>query len=242
MLANASSSDNMKFTIAISEIGVGMHTLTYNGMDEGGNDFDSDATLKFEVVTPPALMLNLNAGNNLVSLPRDPASTDVQDVFGDVEEVTLIFTQPRPGESDLPWMFAVRDPATGQFAGDLRTIDARHAYVVKSSGSTTVAIDIPQLDAQQVPPSISVPAGKWTLVPVVSLAAIGAGADEVKVGTEFCAGSYFGVDLSNAYTFETGQWRSVMKDGAVKIGSGYWVLLSKDGIITPAIVKACPSS
>ena len=114
--------------------------------------------------------------------------------------------------------------------------------MVKSSGSTTVSIDIPQLDAQQVPPSINVPAGKWTLVPVISLAAIGSGADEVTAGAEFCAGSYFGTDLSNAYTFETGQWKSVMADSTVKIGSGYWVLLSKDGIITPAIVKACPSS
>ncbi|MCE2463564.1 MAG: hypothetical protein J4F46_06610 [Dehalococcoidia bacterium] len=242
VMAYSSSSDSRKFTIAISEIGVGMHTLTYNGMDEGGNDLDNDAVLEFEVVKPPALMLGLTVGNNLVSLPRDPADTSVQAVFGDVEEVTLIFTQPRPGESDLPWMFAVRDPATGQFAGDLTTIDARHAYVVKSSGSTTVAIDIPQLDAQQVPPSISVPAGKWTLVPVVSLAAIGEGDDEIAAGAEFCAGSYFGTDLSNAYTFETGQWRSVMADGVVKIGSGYWVLLSEDGIITPAIMRDCPSS
>ena len=242
VLEHASSSDSRKFTIAISEIGAGKHTLTYNGMDEGGNELANDAALKFEVVTPPALKLSLTVGNNLVSLPRDPASTDVQDVFGDVAEVTLIFTQPRPGESDLPWMFAVRDPATGQFAGDLTTIDASHAYIVKSSGSTVVSIDIPQLDAQQVPPSISVPAGKWMLVPVVSLASIGPNDGEIETGDMFCAGDYFGPDLSNAYTFEAGRWTNIGATDNVRVGSGYWILLSKDGIITPATGGACSTS
>ena len=117
VLDHSSSSDNRKFTIAIAEIGVGKHALTYNGMDEGGNKLANDGKLSFEVVKPPALKLNLTVGNNLVSLPRDPADTSVQAVFGDVEEVTLIFTQPRPGESDLPWMFAVRGPLDGHVCG-----------------------------------------------------------------------------------------------------------------------------
>ena len=43
-----------------------------------------------------------------------------------------------------------------------------------------------------------------------------------------------GEDLSKAFTFEAGQWKAVSGDDAtVKIGRGYWVLLTKDGNITP---------
>jgi hypothetical protein len=245
VLDRASTSNNRNFTIAISEIGVGKHTLTYNGMDEAGNTLKDDATLKFEVVVPPALTLTLQPGMNLVSVPRDPADTDVQAVFGDVEEVTLIFTQPRAGESDLPWLFAARDPVTGEFAGDLKTIDARHAYWVKASGSSKAEIEIPQLEAQRTPPSISVKANTWTLVPVISLDPIGSDLDDdnqIGTGSEFCAGSYFGANLSNAFTYQSGRWTAIEADGAVEIGSGYWIQMSEDGSITPATVRDCPTA
>ena len=243
VLALSSTSNDRNFTIAISEIGVGKHTLTYNGMDEAGNTLKDDATLSFEVVVPPALTLTLQPGMNLVSVPRDPADTDVQAVFGDVEEVTLIFTQPRDGESDLPWLFAARDPVTGEFAGDLKTIDARHAYWVKASGSSKAEIDIPQLEAQRRPPSISIKANTWNLVPVISLDPIASdpGDNEIELGATFCAGSYFGANLSNAFTYESGRWTAVGADGDVKIGSGYWIQLSQDGSITPATVRECPA-
>ena len=198
VLGSASTSNNREFTIAISDIGVGKHTLTYNGMDETGNSLKTDAVLKFEVVVSPPLTLGLTTGMNLISVPRDPENTDIQAVFGDVEEITLVFTRPIAGESDLPWLVAVRDQMTGEFVGDLKSIDARHAYWVKASGSSKVEIEVPQLEAQRTPPSIFVAVGEWTLVPVISLAPIApAGTasdspDYIQEGTEFDAGAYFG--------------------------------------------------
>ena len=177
----------------------------------------TDPVLEFEVVVSPPLTLGLTTGMNLISVPRDPENTDIQAVFGDVEEITLVFTRPIAGESDLPWLVAVRDQMTGEFVGDLKSIDARHAYWVKASGSSKVEIETPQLEAQRTPPSIFVAAGEWTLVPVISLAPIApAGTatdspDYIQEGTEFDANAYFGSDLSKAFTFEAGQWKAISK-------------------------------
>ncbi len=243
VLGSSSTSNSRNFTIAISDIGVGEHKLTYNGMDETGNALKTDPVLEFEVVVSPPLTLGLTTGMNLISVPRDPENTDIQAVFGDVEEITLVFTRPIAGESDLPWLVAVRDQMTGDFVGDLKSIDARHAYWVKASGSSKVEIDVPQLEAQRTPPSIFVAVGEWTLVPAISLAPIApAGTavdspDYIQEGTKFDASAYFGSDLSKAFTFEAGQWKPISSSDKVKIGRGYWVLLTKDGNITPGTVR-----
>ena len=118
VLGSSSTSNSRNFTIAISDIGVGKHTLTYNGMDEAGNSLKTDKMFEFEVVVSPPLTLGLTTGMNLISVPRDPENTDIQAVFGDVEEITLVFTRPIAGESDLPWLVAVRDQMTGEFRGE----------------------------------------------------------------------------------------------------------------------------
>ena len=105
VMAFASEKDNI-VTIAISGIGVGKHTLVYNAKDDLGNTRATDEKLNFEVVTPPPFTLNLNTGMNLISLPRDPANTDVNAVFGGTEEISLIFTRPLPGESAARWLIA----------------------------------------------------------------------------------------------------------------------------------------
>ena len=197
---------------------------------------------------------------NLVSVPRDPADTDIQAVFGDVEGVTLVFTRPFAGESDLPWLIAIRDPMTGEFVGDLESIDARHAYWVKASATRTVEIQTPPLSAQQPPPTIPVRAGEWSLVPVISLAPIAAPDDNdrsslefIQEGTEFGVNSYFGNDTwSKAFTFDKGQWvgitptdgmpddEAVTLNDAVQVGRGYWVQFTKDSNLTPGIKLAPP--
>ena len=258
VLALSSTRDNRSFSIAISDIGVGEHTLTYNGMDEMGHTLEDDAVLTFMVVAPTPFNLTLTPGMNLVSVPRDPGNTDIQDVFGDVEEITLVFTRPFAGESDLPWLIAIRDQMTGEFVGDLEFIDAKHAYWVKASATRSVEIQTPPLQAQRIPPTIPVKAGEWSLVPVISLAPIAAaGTDtdstsDIEEGTEFDVNSYFGKDnWSKAFTFDRGEWIGITPaqeddapdddvttlDDAAQIGRGYWVLFTEDGNITPGIKR-----
>ena len=258
VLALSSTRDNRSFSIAISDIGVGEHTLTYNGMDEMGHTLEDDAVLTFTVVAPTPFNLTLTPGMNLVSVPREPKGPGIQDVFGDVEEITLVFTRPIAGESDLPWLIAIRDQMTGEFVGDLKFIDARHAYWVKASATRSVEIQTPPLQAQRIPPTIPVKAGEWSLVPVISLAPIAtAGTDMVptgyiREGTEFDVRSYFGADnWSKAFTFDRGQWIGITPvqgddapdddvttlDDAAQIGRGYWVLFTEDSNITPGIKR-----
>ena len=257
VLALSSTRDNRSFSIAISDIGVGEHTLTYNGMDEMGHTREDDTVLTFTVVAPTPFNLTLTPGMNLVSVPRDPGNTDIQDVFGDVEEITLVFTRPFAGESDLPWLIAIRDQMTGEFVGDLKFIDARHAYWVKASATRSVEIQTPPLQAQRIPPTIPVKAGEWSLVPVISLAPIAADTSngstaDIQEGTEFDVNSYFGKDnWSKAFTFDRGQWIGITPaqedgapddvvttlDDAAQIGRGYWVLFTEDGNITPGIKR-----
>ena len=247
VMALSSTRDDQVFSIAISGIEVGDHTLTYNGMDEMGHALEDDAVLNFTVASPAPFNLTLSPGVNLVSVPRDPRDPSIQEVFGDIEDITLVFTRPFAGESDLPWLIAVRDPVTGEFVGDLTSIDARHAYWIKASATRSVEIQTPPLEAQRVPPTIPVKSGVWSLVPVISLAPIGSGEDGISEGTEFHVNAYFGTDnWSKAFTFDRGQWIGITPDveadhnattlyDSAQIGRGYWVLFTEDGTLTPGI-------
>ena len=257
VLALSGTRDNQNFSIAISDIGTGKHTLTYNGMDEMGNTLSKDVVLTFTVVSPTPFNLTLTPGMNLISVPREPSNPGIQDVFGDVEEVTLVFTRPFAGESDLPWLIASRDPATDEFVGDLKFIDAKHAYWVKASTTRSVEIQMPPLSAQRVPPTIPVAAGEWSLVPVISLAPIAAAGTpisstgDIQEGTEFQVNDYFGTDTwSKAFTFDRGQWIAITPSAdppddneatlhdAVQVGRGYWILFTKDSNLTPGIKRS----
>ena len=162
--AVASTRDGRQWTLAVSNIGLGEHTLTYNGEDALGNTRDPDGTLTFTVVERPTFDLVLTPGMNLVSIPGKPATTSIDGVFGEFAAVDLIFTR----DNDR-WLVALRNPTTGAFEGTLSTIDAQHAYWVRASATTTVSVEIPSQGAQQLLPRIEVKGDQWNLVPVISL-------------------------------------------------------------------------
>ena len=231
--------DDRNFSIVISDIGLGEHTLTFSAEDEAGNAVE-DLTITFTVVAPPEFELGLLPGMNLVSLPGKPANTAIGAVFGAVDQVNLVFTRPLEGESELPWLVAVRNKDTGEFEGNLSTIDADHAYWVKANATVDVDVDIPPLGAQDIPPTIPVKANVWNLVPVISLLPL----DEVPQGTVLDGDDYLGLGTwSRAWTFDRGRWFSIPPeqtpdtgdavDNGVQIGRGYWVLFTTDGILTP---------
>ena len=180
VLPFASTLDGRRWIIGVGNIGVGEHTLTFNGRDDAGNTLNAPEVLTFTVVEPPKWELNLVPGMSLVSVPRDPVDKDINAVFGNTPYVDLVFT--REGKK---WLVAQRDPDTGRFertgsANDLRRINSRHAYWVRATASATVRIELASLGSQEVPPAIQVKKNRWALVPVMSLRPI----DDIPHGTE----------------------------------------------------------
>ena len=200
VLAYATTQDGYFWTIAVPNIGLGAHTMTFNAEDDAGNTLATDEALTFEVEERGLFDLGLVPGINLIPLPRDPADTDINAVFGDTPVVDLVFT--RQGRR---WLVAQRDPDTGRFErtgspNDLWKIDAKHAYFVRAVASVTVEIDIPPLGTQRVPPKVRVKGNRWSLVPVTSLGPI----EDIPQFTEIDADDYLGENWKVAFTFGPG--------------------------------------
>ena len=251
----ASTRNNVKFTITIPDVGIGKHTLTFNGMDSQGNALKADMTLKFEVVEQPKFELALNPGINLVSIPNHPADDDINAVLGEYEDINLVITR-----SEGVWLTATRDEDTGMFeatgtATDLTTIDAGHAYYIRTTAPVTVEVDIPAADIIREIPHISAKGGQWNLVPVISILPIGPNPGEIQAGDELDADDYFGSGL-RIFTVADGRTVSVsqgepdeqtgdnIKTGPVytndgkpetgaEFGMGYWVFYEFDTEILP---------
>ena len=235
VLDTAASQNDRSYRLSILDIGLGDHVLKYNAEDALGNTNAVDRVLRFTVQAVPTWDLELSAGMNLISLPADPASTSVNDLFGDTEQIELVFTFDG-GQS----LVALRNAdAPGTFVGTLDRIDSQHAYWVSSSNAAKVEINIPPTSQLAPPPYIAVTGGQWNLLPVISLEPVDAGAAP---GTEIDADAYLG-DFRTAFGWNGRSWSKIDPDPAgddrlttgptVKIGMGYWVLYDEDAIITP---------
>ena len=168
----------------------------------------------------------------MVSLPRAPASDDLNDLFGSATEVEVIFTFE--GERAR---VALRDPETGNFFGTLRRYSEDKAYWIQASGSTTVSIDIPSSGDPRFPRAHT---GEWNLLPVLS----GEPLDDIRAGTKIDADAYL-YDFRIAFGWTGRQWTRISpdpsddpdrltdKNPAVEIGSGYWVLYNDGACICP---------
>ena len=192
--------------LAFREIGLGDHVLRYNAKDALGNTNAVDRVLRFTVQAVPTWDLELSAGMNLISLPADPGSTSVNDLFGAVEQIELVFTFDG-GQS----LVALRNAdAPGEFVGTLDRIDSQHAYWVSSSNAAKVEINIPPTSQLAPPPYIAVTGGQWNLLPVISLEPVDAGAAP---GTEIDADAYLG-DFRTAFGWNGRSWSKIDPDPA----------------------------
>ena len=231
-----------RFTVAIplSRItdAIGAHTVTLTGADDAGNS--TDVNLAFTIVERPAWVLTLDTGWNLMSFPAelDSDSNTVNAVFGAEDAVTSVLTFDNAKQR---WMGALRFAPGEPLEGDLDTLDAAHAYFVRTDRPVTVNVSIPsQIDPDAVlpePPSISVVGGQWNLVPVISLEDTA----NIPQGTELDADTYLGA-FDSAFTLSRNRW--------VPIGPGADVLCETadadftaelQGILglTPAEARPC---
>jgi hypothetical protein len=243
VMASARPQDPNSYRLSIQDIALGAHTLVYNAVDDQGNSHDTDQVLKFTVQEVPTWDLELLAGPNLISLPSAPRDGNVNTLFGDIEEIELIFTFVE-GQAKV-----ARHLADGSFSGTLDTIDASLAYWISANNAVTVPIDIPPASQIQAPPFINVKGGQWNLVPVISLEPVDEGAE---FGSEVDPDAYLG-EFRTAFGWDGDSWIKIdpdtvrddgshltndvegteASDSPLHIGMGYWVLYTEDAIITP---------
>lgn len=233
-LADVATTDNIKFLLAITAIADGAVTIKVNAKDGANSAMVADLSATFTVVARAAFKLNLSPGWNLVSLPGDPADTDINVVLADNPEITAIISY----DPSVPGAFlsAVRD-ADGNFAGTLTTIDSSKGFWMLTDAFKTLSVNIQPLAAGQagvLPPALPIVAG-WNLVSVVDVTGT------LASGATILTKTYFDsilADTTRVYYFDTvlNQWVLVDHDdvlATVVVGRAYWVYHTKGGVLVP---------
>ena len=236
------TTDDETFLVSLESIAIGDHEIEIQAMDQAGNELDKALSVEFEVEERDAFKKRLSPGWNLVSIPGEPADSDISVVFGSDVEVRTIYTYDPviPGG----WMVAVRESLDSEWQGDLTDITARRGYWVLSDAIQDWEVSIPRLSGGAVgtgtpiqPPVIALYAG-WNLVPVIDVTGDFA-------GSGISAQTYLqslddGLDLARVLGFDTitNSWSTVMapESGAsdtMKYGNAYWVFVRQAGSLVP---------
>jgi len=201
--------------------------------DAAGNKLENQAN-DFKVIEVAPVSVTLSPGMNLISLPGAPSDTAINTVIS-LTEVTQVMTydpvNPDP-TTGSPWLTASRATAADSLTGSLTTIDANHAYWVKTSTFEPIKVTIPAQGFAASPPAIPVKAG-WNMVPIVSLTG-------EAIGSTKDADKYFGSLSTNwvtAYSYDpqANAWTKILRGNFnnVTVGKGYWIYTSVDGILVP---------
>jgi hypothetical protein len=242
------TTDDETFLLAIDGIAIGDHEIEIQATDLAGNSLDKTLSIEFEVEERDAFSQRLNPGWNLVSIPGEPADSDISVVFGNDMQVRTVYTYNPiiPGG----WMVAVRESADSEWQGDLTEITARQGYWVLSDAIQDWEVSIPRLAGGAVgsgtpiqPPVIALYAG-WNLVPVIDVTGNfdSKGADGVE---GISAQAYLqslddGLDLARVLGFNTitNTWSTVMApeggdSDTLAYGRAYWVFVRQAASLVP---------
>ncbi|MBI4312242.1 MAG: hypothetical protein HY681_10730 [Chloroflexi bacterium] len=206
------------------------YQLKVSVKDQAGNEL-KDQTKEFKAIEKAKTKVPLAPGQNLVSLPSDPADMAINSVITSADVKSVVTYDPlNPDPTSGPWKSATRG-ADGKLSGSLATIDSMHAYWVNTSSFAPIEVAIPEPGFLATPPSIAAAAG-WNMMPVVSLIGQAPGAT-------IPADQYF-ASLPNwvtAYTFNpaTNAWTKITPKNFqnVVVGQGYWLYTTTAGILVP---------
>lgn len=208
-----------------------------DAVDTAGNKSTAEAKVTFTVKARVLKSIKVKPGQNLISLPSDPADTAINVAIKDAAVKSVITFDPlNPDPVTGPWKSATRG-ADGKFGAtdSLKTIDSKHAYWVNATDFVTMKFDIPPLGFAATPPTIALAAG-WNLVPVVTITDLG-------IDVEIWADNYFAsaADWVAAFGFEPpAAWEQKIPKSfnKLKVGKGYWLYVPKAGILIPVAVPA----
>jgi hypothetical protein len=230
ILSDVVTEDNVIFLYKASGLALGDHTIKVKAKDASGNG-SAEFSQTFEVTERAAFKLRVRPGMNLLSLPGQPETGAIDDVFGAASNIDLVVTYD-PGAAAGPWLIAQRNPVTGLFEGTLSTIDGVHAYWIRSDAFMTVEVFIAEMEYDDLPPTVPVRKG-WNLIPVTDVALS-------PTGSTMEADSYLaGVSWTVGWSFDTiaNRWDKISYGmtpaDTVAVGSGYWLWASSAGNITP---------
>jgi len=224
VLANVSSTDQVKFILSTSDLALGAHTIKFNAADEAGNVLTADVSVKFTVKTRPALSIGLNPGWNLISIPASPADPDINAVIPSTHSISLVVTYDADGNP----VTATR--VNGLLEGGVTTIDSNTAYYVHTESFQALSVTLASADPGAPAPRpqvLNLSAG-WNLIPVLSADPAVGGTSTVDADEYLPAGCvrvFAWSTLSDKYTGQS------CTAGTLSVGSGYWVYMSKSGDI-----------
>ncbi len=220
------TTDDKEFLYKASGLTEGDHTVKVSATDIAGNEVeDFEATI--EITARGTFELDLSPGWNLVSIPGEPADSDINTVIPATHPANTVLTY----DASVPggWLTAVRG-GDGNWAGTLATFSANRAYWILTNSFESIDVDIPRLasGAAVLPPTISIVTG-WNFVPVLDVTG-----DLASGATSTTANYTSGLEVSRVWTFSTVTNRWVdATTGNVAIGLGYWLYATKSGTLIP---------
>ena len=229
----ANSAGNVFLYKSPDALAIGDHDLEVVAEDAAGNRHPAARKATITVTERKPFDLPLNPGWNLVSIPGEPADSDINAVIpADRTDITsvLSFDPTVPGM----WLSATRG-ADGMFAGTLKNVISTRAYWVETNSFTPLKVSIPKQSAGQarILPTIEVAKG-WNMIPVLDvdgnfkLDDDSDDSDKTIPASEY----YSGITDYRSYTFNTITNGWELKD-EVRIGVGYWLYAPKAGVIVP---------
>ena len=244
MTDSVKTTDSQTFLVSLESVSIGDHTVLIQGIDQAGNILEDTLEIDFEVNDRDPFEKRLSPGWNLVSLPGEPANSNIASVFGSDVEVRTVYTYDPviPGG----WMVAVRETLESDWQGDLTEISGQRGYWVLSDAIQDWEVSIPRLAGGSAgtgtpiqPPVIALYAG-WNLIPVIDISGDGAGGDTIRADV-YLEKLGDGLDLARVLGFNTirNQWQTVLDPGmpmnnTLEIGSAYWIFVREAGSLVPS--------
>ena len=227
---NANADGNI-FQYHLDGMAVGKYDLEITVEDEAGNRNPAAHKGTIEIIERKPYKLTLNPGWNLVSLPGQPADTDINAVIPADHPIDAVATYDPmvPGT----WLTSL-ESGDGTFDGTVETIQAGLAYWIRTTSFQALEVDIPKPTpgaTTTLLPTIPISQG-WNLVPILDVDG------DFELATQTEDDNYFSglTDGSVAaiYTYNTitNSWANVSETG-VELGKGYWVYATKPGVIVP---------
>ena len=230
--------DDNIFLYHLDGIATGDHELEVVARDDAGNQNAAPHKGTIKVIERKKYELKLNPGWNFVSLPGQPADTDVNAVIPADHPISAIRTFDRASGG---WLVAEED-GEGRFIGPLVTGDraigfaANNAYMVFTDSSQSLMVDIPKIPAgaQVFLPTINIEQG-WNMVPILDPDGdfrLNDGEDQTADDNYFTGLADGTIVHIYGHNLITNRWVAT-KEHEVALGKGYWVYAAKPGVIVP---------
>ena len=224
---NANSDGNI-FQYHLDGMAEGEYTLEIRVEDEAGNRNAAVHKGTIKIIERKPYKLELNPGWNLVSLPGQPADTDINAVIPADHPIDAVATYDpmTPGT----WLTSL-ESGDGTFDGTVETIQAGLAYWIRTTSFQALEVNIPKPTpgaTTTLLPTIPISQG-WNLIPVLDV--------DGDFEPEWRFGYFSGLtegSIAAIYTYDTvtNSWASV-SETRVRLGKGYWVYATKPGVIVP---------